>query len=68
MTREQAYINDMIGDILSDRLEQSTYKQAPREQQLSYLLGITLAIIAQSCHDDTITLTRIRQQIPKENQ
>jgi hypothetical protein len=62
MTREQDYINDMIGDILSDRLQNSIYAQAPRDQQLAYLLGITLSIIAQSCHDDTITLARLRAQ------
>jgi hypothetical protein len=62
MTREQDYINDMIGSILSDKLQTSKYKEAPRDQQLAYLLGITLSIIAQSCHDDTITLARLQAQ------
>lgn len=60
--REQEYINTLIGKILSDKLQNSRFKNSTREQQLSYLLGITLAIIAQSCEDDNITLTKLRSK------
>lgn len=63
--KDQDYIQTLIGDILSDKLKNSRYKDAPREQQLSYLLGVATAIITQSVKDDDITLSRLRRRLPK---
>ena len=52
-------IQQLLGEILTKKLESSAYKTASREQQLAYLLGITTSIIEQSCYDDNVTTNRL---------
>lgn len=60
-------IQDVIGEILTNKLANSKYKKASRDIQLAYLLGITTAIIEQSCYDDNQTVHRLLKQLERSD-
>ena len=67
MTREEQYINDLIGKYLSNKLAKSWYKYESREKQLAYMIGLLTAIVTDSCQDDNITLHKLIKRFNESN-